>query len=67
MHFRLCAELWEPFMTYAFIVAGLSLVGAVLPLRVRPGHAPLQVYLSLAAGALLGAAMFHLLPESAEQ
>ncbi|MEK6799340.1 MAG: ZIP family metal transporter [Planctomycetota bacterium] len=54
-------------MTYAFIVAGLSLVGAVLPLRVRPGHAPLQVYLSLAAGALLGAAMFHLLPESAEQ
>jgi len=51
-------------MIYALVVALLSLVGAALPLWYRPGHASLQVYLSLAAGALLGAAMFHLLPES---
>ncbi len=54
-------------MVYALIVALLSLAGAAVPLRFRLGHAQLQVYLSLAAGALLGAAMFHLLPESAEQ
>jgi len=51
-------------MTYALIVAALSLLGAALPLRFKPGHAALQVYLSLAAGALLGAGMFHLLPEA---
>jgi len=53
-------------MLYALIVAVLSLGGAVVPLWFRPGHATLQVYLSLAAGALLGAALFHLLPESSE-
>src|SRR3989304_5459805 len=51
-------------MIYAFIVAALSLLGAAVPLRFRFGHAQLQVYLSLAAGALLGAALFHLLPEA---
>src|SRR3990170_2672462 len=53
-------------MIYALIVAALSLIGAAVPLRFRPAHAQLQVYLSLAAGALLGAALFHLLPESSE-
>ncbi len=53
-------------MWYALIVAVLSLAGAALPLRRRPDHAQLQIYLSLAAGALLGAALFHLLPESSE-
>jgi zinc and cadmium transporter len=53
-------------MGYALIVAVLSLIGAAIPLRVRFGHAQLQVYLSLAAGALLGAALFHLLPEASE-
>lgn len=51
-------------MWYALVVAAVSLVGAAVPLRTRPGHAHLQLYLSLAAGALLGAALFHLLPES---
>jgi zinc and cadmium transporter len=54
-------------MLYALIVALLSLAGAAVPLRYRLGHAQLQVYLSLAAGALLGAALFHLLPEASEQ
>jgi len=53
-------------MIYALIVAALSLAGAAVPLRFRPAHASLQLYLSLAAGALLGAGLFHLLPESAE-
>ncbi len=51
-------------MWYALTVAALSLIGAAVPLYRRPTHAQLQVYLSIAAGALLGAAMFHLLPES---
>jgi zinc and cadmium transporter len=54
-------------MLYSLIVAVLSMVGGAVPLRSRPNHARLQIYLSLAAGALLGAALFHLLPESAEQ
>lgn len=53
-------------MIYAFIVAALSLAGAALPLCRKPSHAQLQIYLSMAAGALLGAALFHLLPESSE-
>jgi len=51
-------------MIYALLVAVLSLAGAAVPLRARPTHAQLQIYLSLAAGALLGAAIFHLLPEA---
>lgn len=51
-------------MIYTVVVAALSLLGAALPLRFRPGHAPLQLYLSVAAGALLGAGLFHMLPES---
>ena len=53
-------------MVYALIVAALSLAGAALPLCRKPSHAQLQIYLSMAAGALLGAALFHLLPESSE-
>jgi zinc and cadmium transporter len=51
-------------MIYAFVVAIVCLVGAAVPLRRNPTHAHLQIYLSAAAGALLGAAIFHLLPES---
>jgi zinc and cadmium transporter len=53
-------------MIYALVVAILSLAGAALPLCRKPSHAQLQIYLSMAAGALLGAALFHLLPESSE-
>jgi hypothetical protein len=52
-------------MWYALVVAAVSLAGAAVPLGFKPGHAQLQIYISLAAGALLGAALFHLLPESA--
>ncbi len=53
-------------MTYALVVAVLSVAGGALPLLYRPGHSALQLYISLAAGALLGAALFHLLPEASE-
>jgi zinc and cadmium transporter len=53
-------------MVYALIVAALSMAGAALPLCRKPSHAQLQIYLSMAAGALLGAALFHLLPEASE-
>lgn len=51
---------------YCFAIALASLGGGCLPLSKRVGHLGLQVYLSLAAGAMLGAAFFHMLPESAE-
>jgi len=38
----------------------------MLPLSSRVTHLMLQIYLSLSAGAMLGAAFFHMLPESAE-
>lgn len=53
-------------MLYAFIVAAVCIIGGAVPLRRQPTHAHLQIYLSAAAGALLGAALFHLLPESSE-
>ena len=43
-----------------------SLAGGFLPLSRRLGHLTLQVYLSFSAGAMLGAAFFHMLPEAAE-
>src|SRR5262245_24778117 len=53
-------------MIYALVVAALSLAGAALPLYRKPSHDQLQLYLSMAAGALLGAALFHLLPEASQ-
>jgi zinc and cadmium transporter len=49
----------------AAIVAG-SLLGGLLPLATVLTHTRLQVYLSFASGAMLGAAFFHMLPESVE-
>src|SRR5436309_8135982 len=43
-----------------------SLLGGLLPLAGRLTHTRLQVYLSFAAGAMLGAAFFHMLPEAVE-
>ena len=41
-----------------------SLMGGVLPLSTVLTHTRLQLYLSFAAGAMLGAAFFHMLPEA---
>jgi zinc and cadmium transporter len=46
----------------AIVVA--SLLGGTLPLSTVLTHTRLQLYLSFAAGAMLGAAFFHMLPEA---
>jgi len=51
---------------YCLAIVLFSLLGGYLPLSRKLTHLPLQVYLSLSAGAMLGAAFFHMLPESAE-
>lgn len=51
---------------YCLIIAAVSLLGGYLPLSRKLSHLKLQIYLSLSAGAMLGAAFFHMLPESAE-
>ncbi len=47
-------------------IVGSSLLGGALPLASSLTHTRLQVYLSFAAGAMLGAAFFHMLPEAVE-
>ncbi len=51
---------------YCAAIVGASLLGGVLPLATVLTHTRLQVYLSFAAGAMLGAAFFHMLPEAVE-
>ncbi len=48
----------------AIVVA--SLLGGFLPLATVLTHTRLQLYLSFASGAMLGAAFFHMLPEAVE-
>src|SRR4249920_3532396 len=50
---------------YCLAIVMVSLLGGYLPLSKRISHLKLQVYLSLSAGAMLGAACFHMLPEGA--
>lgn len=47
-------------------VVVVSWLGGVLPLATVLTHTRLQVYLSFAAGSMLGAAFFHMLPEAVE-
>ena len=51
---------------YCLVIAAVSLAGGCLPLSTGVSHLKMQVYLSLSAGAMLGAACFHMLPEAAE-
>ncbi len=58
-------------MSWAIVGLGaaivfVSLLGGALPLATVLTHTRLQVYLSLAAGTMLGAAFFHMLPEAVE-
>ena len=45
-------------------IVGVSLLGGLLPLATVLTHTRLQIYLSFSAGAMLGAAFFHMLPEA---
>ena len=47
-------------------VVAVSLLGGALPLATVLTHIRLQIYLSFAAGVMLGAAFFHMMPEAVE-
>ena len=49
---------------FCLAVVGVSLIGGMLPLATVLSHTRLQVYLSASAGAMLGAAFFHMMPEA---
>lgn len=49
---------------YCFAIAGVSLVGGLLPSLIRMTHTVTQFVMSLVAGLVLGVAFFHLLPHS---
>lgn len=45
-------------------IVAVSLLGGLIPLVARLTHTRLQLYLSFAAGTMLGAAFFHMMPEA---
>jgi zinc and cadmium transporter len=45
-------------------VVAVSLMGGILPLATVLTHTRLQIYLSFAAGSMLGASFFHMMPEA---
>lgn len=51
---------------YCACILVVSLAGGLLPLVRGLTHTRVQVYLSFAAGTMLGAAFFHMLPDAAE-
>ena len=51
---------------YSALILLFSLGGGYLPFLGRVTHFWLQIYLSLAAGIMLGAAFFHVMPEAFE-
>ena len=51
---------------FCLAITVASALGGALPLATLLTHTRLQVYLSFAAGTMLGAAFFHMLPEAVE-
>ena len=51
---------------YSVAVVVVSLLGGCLPMLGRITHGRLQLYLSLSAGVMLGAAFFHVMPQAME-
>jgi zinc and cadmium transporter len=49
---------------FCLAILTVSILGGLLPLATVLNHTRLQVYLSFSAGTMLGAAFFHMLPES---
>lgn len=49
---------------FCLAIVTVSVLGGMLPLAIVLNHTRLQVYLSFAAGTMLGAAFFHMLPEA---
>jgi zinc and cadmium transporter len=53
-------------LVYCAAIVIFSLSGGCLPLLRHTNHARLQLYLSLSAGVMLGAAFFHVMPDAME-
>ncbi|AGA30077.1 ZIP family metal transporter [Singulisphaera acidiphila] len=49
---------------FSIAIVGVSVLGGLLPLATVLTHTRLQGYLSFSAGAMLGAAFFHMMPEA---
>jgi zinc and cadmium transporter len=49
---------------FCTLIVAVSLLGGMFPLATVLNHTRLQVYLSFSAGSMLGAAFFHMLPET---
>ena len=49
---------------FCLAIVVVSLLGGLLPLATVLTHTRLQLYLSFSAGAMLGAAFFHMMPEA---
>lgn len=49
---------------FCLVILTVSVLGGLLPLATVLTHTRLQVYLSFAAGTMLGAAFFHMMPEA---
>jgi zinc and cadmium transporter len=60
-------NVWAASLFAVIAVSGVSLVGIVVGRRWLQNHAVLLTLVALAAGALLGDALLHLLPEAAEK
>ena len=52
---------------YCVAILLASMAGGWLPLVLKPTHIRLQTYLSFASGAMLGAALCHMLPEATQK
>jgi zinc and cadmium transporter len=52
---------------YCLLILLFSLFGGVLPFLGRVPHSRLQLYLSVAAGVMLGASFFHVMPEAIDK
>ncbi len=57
---------WAWVAVYSLAVLVFSLAGGSIPLLKKVSHDRLQLYLSLSAGVMLGAACFHVLPDAVE-
>lgn len=51
---------------FSVLIVSVSLLGGMLPLASVLTHTRLQMYLSFAAGTMLGAVFFHMLPDAVE-
>ena len=62
--YRKAAVMPTLLVVFCLSIVAVSLIGGLLPLATVLSHTRLQVYLSFSAGAMLGAAFFHMLPEA---